>query len=129
MNKRITKSLKAIVFTDIVNFTKLSSEDEELGAYALYNMGNLQFENGNIEESSKLFREALKLSSEDEDILHNYALSQKVLKEQQEQKQQQDQNKENQESKEDQKKQDQQQDSEQSKDDKNQENQENTMKN
>ena len=30
MNKRITKSLKAIVFTDIVNFTKLSSEDEEL---------------------------------------------------------------------------------------------------
>jgi len=29
MEKRITKSLKAIVFTDIVNFTKLSSEDEE----------------------------------------------------------------------------------------------------
>ena len=64
----------------------LLSEDEELRAHALYNMGNLQFENGNIEESSKLFREALKLLSEDEDILHNYALSQKVLKEQQEQK-------------------------------------------
>ena len=29
MEKRITKSLKAIVFTDIVNFTKVSSEDEE----------------------------------------------------------------------------------------------------
>ena len=56
--------------------TVLSSEDEELRAHALYNMGNLQFENDNIEESSELFREALKLLSEDEDILHNYALSQ-----------------------------------------------------
>jgi len=102
----------------------LLSDDEELRAYAFYNMGNIQFENGNIKESSKLFREALKLSSDDEDILHNYALSQKVLKEQQQQEQQQDQSQENKDSKEDQEKQDQQQNSEQSKGDKNQENQE-----
>ena len=99
----------------------LSSEDTQLRAHALYNMGNLQFENGNIEESSKLFREALKLSSEDEDILHNYALSQKVLKEEQEQEKQQDQNQEN---KEDQEKQEEQQDSNQNQDDKSQEKQE-----
>ena len=31
-NKKIsTKKLKAIVFTDIVNFTKISAEDEESG--------------------------------------------------------------------------------------------------
>ena len=30
MNNKILKSLKAIVFTDIANFTKLSSENEEL---------------------------------------------------------------------------------------------------
>jgi len=72
----------------------LSSEDDEIRAHALYNMGNLQFEKGEIEESSKLFREALKLSSEDQDILHNYALSQKVLKEQKEQKQDQEQDSE-----------------------------------
>ena len=104
----------------------LSSEDTQLRAHALYNMGNLQFENGNIKESSRLFREALKLSSKDEDILHNYALSQKVLKEQQEQEKQQDQDQDqdqekgNKENKEGQEKQEQQQDSDQDQDDKNQ---------
>ena len=105
----------------------LSSEDTQLRAHALYNMGNLQFENGNIKESSRLFREALKLSSKDEDILHNYALSQKVLKEQQEQEKQQDQDQDqekgNKENKEGQEKQEQQQDSDQDQDDKNQERQ------
>ena len=101
----------------------LSSDDTQLRAHALYNMGNLQFENGNVEESSKLFREALKLSPEDEDILHNYALSQKVLKEQQKEEKQQNQNKEGQDNKEDQEKQEKPKNSDQNKENKDQEKQ------
>ena len=85
----------------------LSSDNSELRAHALYNMGNLEFKNGNVKESSKLFREALKLSSEDKDILNNYLYSQKIL-EQQKKEEQQKQDKEDQNNKESQQKEDEQ---------------------
>ena len=61
----------------------LSTDDNELKAYSLYNMGNIEFQRGNYEESMNLYREALKILPDDKDILHNYIISQKILKDSQ----------------------------------------------
>ena len=61
----------------------LSTDDNELKAYSLYNMGNIEFQRDNYEESINLYREALKILPDDKDILHNYIISQKILKDSQ----------------------------------------------
>ena len=69
----------------------LSNEDPERKAHALYNMGNVYYNQGELQKSVELFKEALQLAPDDEDIRHNFELS-KLMLEQQPPQQSKDQN-------------------------------------
>ena len=60
----------------------LIDSDPNLKAHTLYNMGNTLYQMGDLQKSVELFKEALTLAPNDEDIRHNYELSKRILKQQ-----------------------------------------------
>ena len=57
----------------------LIDTDPKSKANTLYNMGNTLYQMGDLQKSVELFKEALTLSPEDEDIRYNYELSKRML--------------------------------------------------
>ena len=60
----------------------LIDSDPNLKAHTLYNMGNTLYQMGDLQKSVELFKEALILAPDDEDIRHNYELSKRILEQQ-----------------------------------------------
>ena len=73
-----------------------SLQSEEARADAYYNLGNAQFVQQKLQEALASYRKALTLRPDDMEAKYNYALTKKLLEQQQNQNQNQDQNKDNQ---------------------------------
>ena len=60
----------------------LIDSDPQTKAHTLYNMGNALYQMGDLQKSVELFKEALTLAPDDEDIRHNFELSKMMLEQQ-----------------------------------------------
>ena len=60
----------------------LTIEDPIKRAFSLYNMGNIYYDKSDFQKSVNLFKEALQLAPDDEDIRHNFELSKLMLQQQ-----------------------------------------------
>lgn len=107
---------KTSTYQDAVQaFTRIVSslEDKNLKQKAIYNMGNVLFKSGNLENSIEMYKQALRMNPDDMDAKINLELAQKKLEEQQ--KQNQDKNQQNKQDKQQQKQQQKQEENKQNK--------------
>ena len=84
-----------------------NSKDDSQKGESLYNLGNAQLNNGQLEEAITSYKEAVLLLPEDNDIRQNLYLAKLMKKQAEEQQQQQEQQQEDQQSEEDSSNQDQ----------------------